>query len=154
MKKPKYESDVYAFIFFCLGVLFIILGCLSFIDIVKPSTYSFVQNQTLLGLSFCFLGIIFCFIQAAFRISSNKKAKLHNELISTGAKIVGTVEKVSMLRRVKVTRKSPFVIYYTYSYKDQTYHSKSCLLWDKPNLSNGDKIDVFVNDNGQSTLVL
>lgn len=154
MKKPKYKSDVYAFIFLCLGLAFIIFGCLSFANIIKPTAHSLVQDQILLGQIFCFLGIACCIIQVVFKIFSYKQAKLHNELISTGTKIVGTIEKISLQKGIRVERKSPFVVYYTYSYKDKVYHNKSYLLWDKPNLSNGDKIDIFVNEIGQSTLKL
>ena len=154
MKKPKYKSDLLAFIFLCLGLGFIIFGCLSFVNIVKPTAHSFVQDRILSGQIFCFLGTTFCVIQAAFRIFSYKQAKLHSQLISTGTKIVGTIEKISLQKGTTFGKKSPFIVYYTYSYKDKIYHNKSCLLWDKPNLSNGDKIDIFVNDIGQSTFEL
>jgi len=154
MKKPKYKSDLLAFIFLHLGLAFIIFGCLSFVNIIKPTSHSLVQDQILLGQIFCFLGITFCVIQTVFRIFSYKKAKLHSELISTGTKIDGAIEKISLQRWMQFGKKSPFIVYYTYSYKDKTYHKKSCLLWDKPNLSNGDKIDIFVNDIGQSTVEL
>lgn len=154
MKKPKYKSDLLAFIFLCLGLAFIIFGCLSFANIIKPTAHSLVQNQILSGQIFCFLGTTFCVIQAVFRIFSYKQAKLHSELISTGTKIVGTIERISLQKGTQFGKKSPFIVYYTYSYKDKIHHNKSCLLWDKPNLSNGDKIDIFVNDIGQSTFEL
>lgn len=154
MKKPKYKSDLLAFIFLCLGLAFIILGCLSFINIIKPTAHSLVQEQILLGQIFCFLGATFCVIQLVLRIFSYKRAKLQSELISKGNKIVGTVERVSLQKWIQFGRKLPYIVYYTYSYKDKIYHNKSYLLWEKPNLSRGDKIDIFVNDIGQSTVEL
>ncbi len=96
----------------------------------------------------------FMVLEEVFRIFSYKQAKLHSELISTGTEIVGTIERISLQKGIRCRKKSPFIVYYTYSYKDKIYHNKSCLLWDKPSLSNGDKIDIFVNDIGQSTFEL
>lgn len=154
MKKPIYKSDVYAFVFLSLGLGFIFFGCLSFVNIIKPTARSSVQDPILAGQIFCFLGTTFCVIQSAFRIFSFKQAKLHRELISMGTKIVGTIEKISLQKGITFGKKSPFIVYYTYLYEDKIYHNKSFLLWDKPNLSNGDKIDIFVNDIGQSTFEL
>ena len=154
MKKPKYKSDVYAFVFLSLGLGSIILCCLSFLNIIKPTARSLVQDPILSGQISFFMGTTFFVIQAAFRIFSYKQAKLHSELISTGTKIVGTIERISLQKGITFGKKSPFIVYYTYSFKDKIYHNKSCLLWDKPNLSNGNKIDIFVNDIGQSTFKL
>lgn len=154
MKKPKYKSDLLAFVFLCLGLAFIIFGCLSFVNIIKPTAHSLVQDQILLGQIFCFLGTTFCIIQAVFRNFSYKQEKLHSELISTGTKIVGTIERISLQKGIRFGKKSPFIIYYTYSYKEKNHRNKSCLLWEKPNLSNGDEIDIFVNEIGQSTFEL
>ncbi len=154
MKKPKYKSDVYAFVFLSLGLGCIILGCLSFLNIIKPTARSLVQDPILLGQISFFMGTTFFVIQAVFRIFSYKQAKLHSELISTGAKIVGTIKRISLQKGITFGKKSPFIVYYTYSFKDKIHHNKSCLLWDKPNLSNGNKIDIFVNDIGQSTFEL
>ncbi|QUH26188.1 hypothetical protein [Serpentinicella alkaliphila] len=151
MKKPKYKSDVYAFVFLSLGLGFIFFGCLSFINIIKPTAYSSVQDPILAGQIFCFLGTTLCVIQSGFRIFSYKQEKLHRELISKGTKTVGIIEKISLQKGITFVKKSPFIVYYTYLYKDKIYHNKSCLLWDKPNLSKGDKINIFVNDIGQST---
>lgn len=154
MKKPKYKSDLLAVIFLFLGLGFIILACLSFANIINVTADSLVQDKTLLGQIFCFLGIILLLMQVLFRIVSNKQEKLHSELILTGTRIAGRVEKISLQKGIKYKKKSPFIVFYTYTYKDRIYHNKSCLLWDKPNLGKGDKVDVFVNDIGQSTINL
>src|SRR5690554_3203530 len=145
MKEPKYKRDLLAVIFLFLGLGFIILSCLSFANIINVTADSLVQDKTLLGQIFCFLGIILLFMQVSFRIVSNKKENLHSELILTGRKIAGRIERISLQKGIKYKKKSPFIVFYTYTYKDRIYHNKSCLLWDKPNLNKGDKVDVFVN---------
>lgn len=154
MMKPLYKSDVYAFVFLALGLGFIFFGCLGVLNIVKPTAQSIVQDPILAGQIFFFLGMILCVIQLAFRNISIRQAKLHRELVSKGTKIVGTVEKISLQKGIMIGKKSPVIVYYNYLYDNKIYHNKSCLLWDLPNLSNGNKIDIFVNDNGQSTFEL
>ena len=154
MRWPKYKSDLYAYIFMFLGVGFFICGCLSFVKILKPSAHSLVQNQMLLGWVFCALGIAFYVIQAVCKRFGKKRARLDNELISTGTKIVATVESVSLQKGIGFGGKSPFIVSYTYSYQEKVYHHKSCLFWTLPKLDRGDRIEVFVNDEGQSTTEL
>jgi hypothetical protein len=67
---------------------------------------------------------------------------------------IGTIEKISLQKGITIGKKSPFIVYYNYLYDNKIYHNKSCLLWDQPNLCKGNKIDIFVNDNGQSTFEL
>ena len=157
MKQYKYMSDLYALAFLFLGVAFIVGGCLSFVNIIKPTGHSLVQDHIVAGVIFYFIGIVFYVIHAVCRLLSYKHKKLHNKLISTGTKMIGIIEEISIqkwIRFGKYRKKSPFIIYYTYLYENKNYQHKSYLFWDKPNLSKGDKIDIFVNDFGQSTFVL
>lgn len=154
MKKPKYTSEILSIIFLVLGSVFILFGCLSFAKIIKPTAHSYVQDSTLMGQIFCLLGGLFCIMQVIFKVFNYNQIKLENELISTGIKIVGKVERVRSQKQITFGRKSPYVVYYTYLYKDKIHHKKSYLLWDKPDLSNGDKINVFINNKWQSTLQL
>lgn len=154
MKKPVYMSDVYAFVFLTLGLGFNFLGSLGILNVIKPTERSYVQDPILAGKAFLILGITFCVIQSVLRIFSSKQEKLHHELILTGTKMVGTIERIALQKGMTFGKKSPFIIHYTYSYKDKNYRVKSDLLWEKPSLSKGSKIDIFVNDIGQSTIEL
>ncbi len=154
MKKPIYMSDIYAFVFLSLGLGFIFFGCLSFLNITKPTAHSSVQDPILAAQIFCILGTTMCVIQSVFRINSKKQAKIHRELISTGTKIEGTIDRISFQKGITFGRKSPYIIFFTYLYEDRVHHNKSCLIWDHPSLNKGNKIDIFVNDIGQSTLAL
>ncbi len=154
MKKPKYIESIYALIFLCLGSSFLIMGCLCLVGIVKPSAHSYVQSPNMMGIVFSSIGLISFVAQTGFRFISNKRAKLHNELLSKGIKLMGTVEKVYLQKGITFGCKSPFRICYTYSYQSEIYRHKSYLLWDKPNFNEGDAIEVYIGDFGESTLSL
>lgn len=154
MRQPKYISGLAAFVFLCLGVVFLVFGFLSFAGIVKPSVHSSVQNPISMGSVFCLIGAALCVVQAVFRVINHRLDQLNSQLLTSGAKINGTVEKVYMQTFTRFGNKSPFRICYTYSYQGVVYHHKSCLLWDKPDLHEGDSIKVYANDFGKSTIQL
>lgn len=154
LKKPKYMSKLYAVIFLCLGVVFFILACLAFLGILKPSAHSQVQSAVILGRVFGFLSTLYFVICAIFEISSRKKERLHNELITNGMKKIATVEKIFIQKRTQYGTKSPYRLCYTYTHQSKIYHQKSHLLWEKPNLNEGDFIDAYIDDLGNSTVEL
>ena len=154
MKKPKYTEELLKIIFGWLGVAFIFAGLLCFIGLLKPKASSMIQAPTILGVVFSLLGIVFLAVQIVLKAITSKKNKLHNELLISGARIHGTVEKVYLQRYTQYGRKSPYRILYTYTYQGKVYHHKSCLLWDKPDFSEGDSIVVYVNNFGKSTIRL
>jgi len=64
------------------------------------------------------------------------------------------VEKVSLRKDITFGKESPYILNYTYSYKDQLYHAKSCLLWDKADISESDQVNIYVDDMERSTINL
>lgn len=154
MNKLKYNEDLYRVIFFWLGIAFVFLGCLSCIGLLNPSENSTVQNPAVLGIIFGLSGIAFLIVQTVFQFISSKKNKQHSQLISNGNKVMGVVEKVYMQKYTQYGRKYPYRIIYTCSFQGKTYRSKSCLLWETPNVKEGDSIVVYINDFGKSTVIL
>ena len=153
MKNPKYTEQLYAIIFLCLGCAFIVFGLLSFGGILTPTPHSMVQNNIIIGIVFSVLGIIFFITQIVFAVLASKKKKLHWELLTNGIKVSGTVEKVYMQKYMQYGQKSPYRVLYTYTYQNKTYHSKSCLLWDKPQVKETDSIEVYANVSGAHALL-
>lgn len=152
MKNPKYIQKIYALIFLCLGGTFVFIGILSFMGIVLPSEHSKVQDPIVMGIVFSLLGIGFFLAHVVLRAIGSAKDKLHNDLLAKGMKISGIVEKLHLQKYIVYGKKSPFRIFYTYTYQGENYHHKSHLLWDKPNLNKGDSITVYANDLGKSTV--
>lgn len=152
MKKPKYIEKLYALIFLCLGSSFLIMGLLCFVGIAKPTAHSSIQDPIVMGTIFSLLGVTFCIVQTVLIVINSAKKKLHNELLASGTKLNGTIDKVYLQKYTHYGNKSPFKICYTYTYQGEIYHHKSCLLWDKPNFKEGASIMVYANDLGKSTI--
>lgn len=154
MKKPKYMEEMLKIIFLWLGVAFVCMGILAFIGVLKPKASSIVQMPTLLGIIFSGIGLFFAFISIALGVISTKRKNLHSELLASGTKIKGIVEKVYLQSYTQYGNQSPYIIQYVYTYQDKVYHHKSCFIWENPNLVIGDEIMVYVNDFGKSTILL
>ena len=154
MKKPRYMEELLKIIFLWLSIMFGIFGILGLIGIMKPKASSMVQDQILLGIIFSLVGMIFIIVSIILRTAVRKKDKLHNELLISGRKIDGVVEKVYLQTYTQYGHQSPYVIMYTFTYGNKTYHHKSYFLWEKPDLMAGDSIMVYVNESGKSTILL
>ncbi len=154
MHGPRYIEKIYALIFLCLGCAFIAMGALCFIGIVKPTESSSVKDPVMMGIIFISLGTVFCIVQTILRVAASAKNKLHSMLLVNGTKIRGTVDKVYLMKYTQYGQRSPYRVFYTYTYQGEPYHHKSDLLWDKPNFQEGDSIWVYVNDTGKSTIEL
>lgn len=154
MNKPRYMEELLKIVFLWLGIAFIIMGSLCFIGVVKPSANSMIQESTILGIVFSLLGITFFIMQTILKAITSFKNKSHNELLISGTKISGTVEKVYLQKYTHYGNKSPYRIRYTYTYQGKVYHHKSYLLWDKPDFTENDSIVVYANDLGKSTIQL
>lgn len=153
MNKPRYMEELLKIIFLWLGIAFF-MGLLCFVGIIKPKTSSMVQDPAILGIVFSLLGIVFFIVQSILKMITCKKNKLHNELIKSGIKINGTVEKVYLQKYTQYGNKSPYRILYTFTCQGKVYHHKSHLLWDKPDLMKHDLIVVYTNNLGKSTIQL
>ena len=154
MKKPRYMEKLLEIIFFWLGVSFVFFGILSCIGILKPKAGSSIQDPTLMGYFFLAIGAIFAALSLIFRLIDAKKNKLHSELLASGTQVKGTVEKVYLQSYTQYGKQSPYRVQYAYTHQDKTYHRKSCLIWDKPDLENGDTVTVYVDDLGKSTILI
>ncbi|MBD5475518.1 MAG: hypothetical protein HDR17_05975 [Lachnospiraceae bacterium] len=154
MSKPRYMEELLKIIFSWLSATFIVMGVICFISILKSKVGSMTQELTILGIVFSLLGIAFFIVQIILIIITSLKNKLHNELLLSGTKIEGTVEKVYLQKYTQYGNKSPYRILYTYTWQGKVYHQKSYLLWDKPNFMERDSIAVYANDLGKSTIRL
>lgn len=154
MKKPKYMEELLKKIFLWLGAAFVCMGILAFIGVLKPHASSSVQEPTLLGIIFWGIGLFLVFLSIVLGMILAKREKLHSELLVSGTKLKGSVEKVYLQSYTQYGKQSPYRIQYVYTYQDKVYHHKSCFVWENPNLAIGDEIMVYVNDLGKSTILL
>ena len=110
--------------FLWLGVAFFIAGFVCFIGVLRPKASSIIQGQTLLGFIFSMLGVLFIIVQIVFKVIVTYKNKLYSELISSGIKITGKVEKVYMQKYTQYGKQSPYRILYTYTNQGKVYLHK------------------------------
>ncbi len=97
MKKPSYREEFFKRIFLWISTGFIALGLLAFVGVLRPTTYSEVQEPNLLGAEFLAFGIVLLIVQTVLGVIVSRKKKSHNELLANGNRINGTVEKVCEL---------------------------------------------------------
>ncbi len=152
IKKPKYIAQIYSFIFLFIGVAFIISGLLVALGIMSPSKHSAVQDKNSMTLIFCMISLGF-FVASSILISiSCVSEKKRRELISNNKTVIGTVEEVRYKRGISLGKISPYVICFSYSLNGENYSDKSYLVWEKPKLTVGDRVEVYVNDFGNCTV--
>lgn len=154
MSKPRYMEELLKIVFLWLGIAFIVMGLLCYIGILKPKSNSMIQDPKVLGIVYSLLAIAFFIVQNILKAISFLKNKLHNELLISGTKINGIVEKVYWQRYTQYGGQSPYRIFYNYTWQGKVYHHKSCLLWDRPDYTVQDSIVVYVNNVGKSTIQL
>lgn len=154
MNEPKFAEDILKIVYLWIGIAFIAIGLLCFIGALQPTSYSRIQESNGNGIDFLVLGTIFIILQFVQRAIVSRKKKLHNELLTKGTKVHGTVEKVCLKNSVRYAGKYPYVVFYTYDYQGQVYHGQSHLLWDIPDVKEQDSIVVYANDSGESTVQL
>lgn len=87
MKKPSYREELFKRIFLWISTGFIALGLLAFVGVLRPTTYSEVQEPNLLGAEFLAFGIVLLTVQTVLGIIVSRKKKLHNELLVNGNRI-------------------------------------------------------------------
>ncbi len=154
MGKPRYMEELLKKIFLWIGAAFIMMGLLCFIGVLRPTSGSTVQEPTVNGIVFLSFGIVLFIAQCILKVNVSRKNQLHSELLISGAKVNGTVEKVCLQNYAQYGSQSPYIIFYTYTYQGKVYHHKSYLFWDKPDMMEHDPIVVYANDLGQSTIQL
>ncbi len=152
MGKPRYMEELLSIVFLWLGIAFIVMGLLCYIGVMKPKSSSMIQEPITLGIVFSSLGIVYIIVQMILKTISSWRNKLHNELLISGTKVNGIVEKVYWQRYTQYGSESPYRIFYTYTWQGKVYHHKSYLLWDKPDYAVNDTIVVYADDSGRSTI--
>lgn len=153
MKKPTYIEDLLKIIFFWIGIAFICAAILSYLGVLRPTANSQVQDPVIMGSVFLAIGAVSAAASAILGIITGKRKRLHSELLANGVRIQGTVEQVSVQRAVQYMNQSPYILRYVYTYRGKAYHRKSCLLWKKPDLAAGDRVMVYADDFGRSTVL-
>ena len=94
MKKTNYMEELLKIIFLWLGVMFVCMGILSFIGVLKPQSISVLPEPTLMGIIFSMIGLFFVIASIISGAIATKMNKFHFELLASGTKINGVVEKV------------------------------------------------------------
>lgn len=152
MSKPRYMEGLLKIVFLQLGLAFIVLGLLSYIGVLKPRSDSMIQDPKMLGIVFSSVGIVFLIVQTILKVMVSLKDKLHNELLISGTKMNGIVEKVHWQKYPRYGGEYPYRIFYTYTWQGKVYHHKSYLLWEKPGFKVHDPIVVYADNSGKSTI--
>lgn len=141
MKKPDSLVQLVGFIFAIIGATFIGAGYLNKAGILGTSPHSKGDPAVvfpILGTAFLVAGVIFFF--TSLYIWEKRRV-----LKSTGIRIQGTVTKIKLLPYVHFGNKNPYIIYFSYDCSGDKYEGRSHLLWDKPEVSEGDTIVVYID---------
>ncbi len=154
MKNPNYQKEIVAFVFLWLGVAFVLCGTLAFLGLLLPSEHSLVQDPLLMGRIFCFSGTGLCAVQAVLIVMAGRQNIRQNEIIACGVKTSGIVEDVRRQYHIKWKKQVPYRVNYTYEWQGKIHHDKSRLLWEAPNMTQGQRIEVFVDEQGKSAVAL
>ncbi len=154
MKKPKTLEEILKIVFLWLGIAFLCLAFLSYIGLLRPTSHSRIQDPMLMG--YCFGAVSIAFLSAGiiFGSISAIKDRQQSELLANGFRITGTVESIYLQMSIRFNSQSPYRIRYTYTYKGRQYHHQSRFLWTRPNLEAGDAVVVYVDDRGNSAVLL
>lgn len=143
LRKPSSLTQFWAYTFIILGPVFIIAGYLYKLGILAGSSDSklnFTSSFITIG-SIIFLLALVVLIIALYKENERKKLK------TSGMKLEGVITKVDKLRYIKWGKASAHIIYYYYKRYGCRYEGKSFLIWDKPSFTEGEKIDIYINDS-------
>ena len=141
LKKPNSLIQLVGVIFAIIGATFIGAGYLNKIGILRTSPHSKGDPAVvfpIMGTAFLVAGVIFFF-------TSLYMWKKRRMLRSTGIRILGTVTKVKQSPYAHIGNKNPYIIYFSYEYFGKKYEGRSQFLWNEPDISEGDTIDVYID---------
>ena len=133
MNKPKYTATYFAIVFLICGVLFSFFGLLGIGNILGAGSTCIIISIITMTIG---------------HIQESKRRRI----LKIGKKQLGIVENVSYEIGFNSSGGNPYQIFYTYTIDCKVYHRKSYLLWENPNLSQGDKIEIYVDDKGNATM--
>lgn len=141
MKKPNSLMQLTAYVFMIMGPMFIFLGYLNKVGVL-PTTPNSKGDPSVI---FPIIGIIFLVVGVVFFFIPLYKEKRRENLQLTGIRLQGTVTEIKELLYTKWGNQSPYVVYFSYEYSGEKYKGKSYLLWNEPNISEGDVIAVYID---------
>lgn len=72
----------------------------------------------------------------------NKGIKLR----STGLKVQGVVTRIRKIKYIKWGKQSPYTIHFYYKRYGFKYEGKSFLLWNRPEIAEGERINIYIDD--------
>ena len=131
LKKPSSMLQFWSYIFIVLSLSFLAFAYLK-------------GDLSVLFPAIGFISLIMGLIILSLSLYMENKRK---RLMEWGLKVDGTVSKVKKINYARWKRVSPHVVYFYYERYGFRYEGKSFLIWDKPNVDKGEKIDVYINDN-------
>lgn len=142
LKKPSSLIQLWAYMFIILGSTFIILGYFNRFVILPISANSKGDSSLIFainGIIFSMVGLI-TFITAIHRENKSIKLKV------TGLKVQGVITKIRKIKYIRWGKQSPYTIHFYYRRYGFNYEGKSLLLWHRPMVAEGERIDVYIND--------
>ena len=149
LKRSNTLMGLYGFLFMIMGPTFIVMGYFNKIGML-PTTQNPHGDPTVIfpivGITSLVMGVILLYTEFY-------KQKEREKLISTGIKIQGTVTKIKKISYIRVGKKtrerknSPYIIYFFYEYSGQRYDGKSQLIWEKPTISVGNIVTVWIDEH-------
>ena len=142
LKRSSSLIQYWAYIFTILGSAIIILGYFNRLGILPISSNSQGSSFLIFGIT----GIIFLMVGLIIFITSIHRENKGMKLRSTGLKVQGVVTKVTQMKYIKWRKQSPYTIHFYYRRYGFKYEGKSFLLWNRPGIAEGEKIEVYIND--------
>lgn len=142
MKRPSSLVQLWAYMFIILGSTFIILGYLNRFGILPISPNSKGDSSLIFAIN----GIIFSMVGLVTFITSIYRENKCKKLRSTGLKVQGVVTRIRKIRYIKWGKQSPYTIHFYYRRYGFKYEGKSFLLWNRQEIAEGERIDVYIND--------
>ena len=143
LKKPSSLVQLWGYIFIILGPIFILSGYLNRFGILPTSPNSKGDPSMIfpiLGIIILIVGLI-TFLITVYKESERIKLK------TTGLKVQGVVTRIRKLEYTKWGNQSPYTINFYYKRYGCKYEGKSFLVWDKPTVTEGEKVEVYINDD-------
>jgi len=149
LKRSNTLVGLYGFLFMIMGPIFIGMGYLNNIGIL-PTTQNSHGDPAVI---FPIVGITFLVMGVILLSTEFYKQKEREKLIVTGIKIQGIVTEIKKISYIRVGKKtierknSPYVIFFVYEYSGQKYHGKSQFIWEKPTISVGNIVTVWIDEH-------
>lgn len=148
LKRANTIIELYGFLFIIMGPIFIGMGYFNKIGMLPTTLNSNGDSAVtfpIVGITFLVLGVIFTSIELY-------KQKERKKLITRGIKIQGIATKIKRSQYIRVGKKTrerknyPYIIYFNYEYSGRKYDGESRLIWDKPIISRGETITVWIDE--------